>query len=63
MAAPGGMGNLAADGGDPRISSERPNAYIRPQHRKPHDSSVTFEEYYYYAELARAEEDHVAEKV
>ncbi|RHZ64921.1 putative amino acid transporter [Aspergillus thermomutatus] len=30
---------------------------VRPQHRKLHDSSVTFEEYYYYAQLTRAEED------
>lgn len=30
---------------------------IRPQHRPIHDSSVSFEEYNYYAQLARAEED------
>ena len=31
--------------------------YIKPQHRKPHDPSVSFEEYYYYAEKTRKEED------
>jgi hypothetical protein len=29
---------------------------IKPQARKPHDSSVSFEEYYYYAQKTRAEE-------
>lgn len=29
----------------------------RPQHRKPHDPSVSFEEYRYYAKITRAEED------
>ena len=36
--------------------------YVRPQHRKQHDPSVTFEEYHYYANLARAEEDAKAPK-
>lgn len=29
---------------------------IRPQHRKPHDPDVTFEEYHYYARRTRDEE-------
>ena len=33
---------------------------IRPQHRKLHDPSVTFEEYHYYAKLTRAEEDNAS---
>ena len=32
-------------------------AYTLPQLRKLHDPSVTFEEYHYYAEKTRAEED------
>ena len=31
--------------------------YIRPQDRRLHDPSVTFEEYYYYAQRTRIEED------
>jgi hypothetical protein len=63
--------SLMGDGGDPRLhEKERDFADglearevrearggIRPQHRRLHDSSVTFEEYNYYAQLARAEED------
>ena len=30
--------------------------YIRPQHRKPHDPAVTFEEYHFYAQKTREEE-------
>ena len=30
--------------------------YIKPQHRKPHDNTVTFEEYHYYAHKTREEE-------
>ena len=30
--------------------------YIKPQHRKPHDPDVKFEEYYYYAQKTRQEE-------
>jgi hypothetical protein len=33
---------------------------IKPQHRPLHDASVTLEEYMYYAEKTRAEEDSVA---
>ncbi len=59
------MGNMALDGGDPRLSftdedkfaGEGIVAYTRPQLRKLHDPSVTFEEYHYYARIARAEED------
>lgn len=62
------LANLAVDG-DPRLhekereiienlSVESPSTGIRPQHRKLHDTSVTFEEYYHYAQLTRAEEEH-----
>lgn len=63
------LGSLALDGGDPRLhSKEREkvdvlaanNEYgtgLRPQHRKLHDPTVTFEEYHHYAQLTRAEED------
>lgn len=62
------LGSLALDGGDPRLhNKERENIDVlaanemsggtRPQHRKLHDPSVTFEEYYHYAQLTRAEED------
>ncbi|KAH7311499.1 putative amino acid transporter [Stachybotrys elegans] len=33
------------------------SAALRPQQRKLHDKEVTFEEYYYYAQKTRAEED------
>jgi hypothetical protein len=57
------VGQLAGDGGDPRLSSERvEQSYVRPQHRKPHDSTVTFEEYHHYANLSRAEEDALSKK-
>lgn len=57
--------SVMGDGGDPRIhEKERDFADaaearggIRPQHRALHDSSVSFEEYNYYAQLSRAEED------
>jgi hypothetical protein len=62
------LGSLALDGGDPRLHTKEREKIdilaatdvrngIRPQHRKLHDSSVTFEEYHYYAEQTRAEED------
>jgi len=59
------MANLALDGGDPRLSVDEgkgphgmsPMAYTLPQMRKLHDPSITFEEYHYYAEKTRAEED------
>lgn len=53
---------FASDGGDPRINNpvidgEGP---VAPQARPLHDPAVTFEEYRYYAELTRAEEDEAA---
>ncbi|CRG86545.1 putative GABA transporter 2 [Talaromyces islandicus] len=51
------------DGGDVRLNEkERDFADtrmgMRPQQRSLYDSSVTFEEYHYYAQLTRAEEDN-----
>ncbi|KAI1324924.1 transmembrane amino acid transporter protein-domain-containing protein [Xylariaceae sp. FL0255] len=34
------------------------NYYFPPRERATHDPSVTFEEYHYYAQLTRAEEEH-----
>ena len=59
------MAGLALEGGDPRMSVDEGKgphgmssmAYTLPQMRKIHDSAVTFEEYHYYAEKTRAEED------
>jgi hypothetical protein len=50
--------NLAI-GRDARLSNAGldQQTYLRPQHRKLHDHTVTFEEYYYYANLTRAAED------
>ncbi|KAJ5723155.1 hypothetical protein N7488_001190 [Penicillium malachiteum] len=62
------LGSLAADG-DVRLHEKERDAIasfdadspgpgtIRPQHRKLHDTSVTFEEYHHYANLTRVEED------
>lgn len=61
------LANLAVDG-DPRLhekereiienlSVQSPGTGVRPQHRKLHDTSVTFEEYHHYAQLTRAEEE------
>ncbi|KAJ5913617.1 hypothetical protein N7504_002500 [Penicillium tannophilum] len=61
------LANLAVEG-DPRLHEKEreiidnlavqsPGTGIRPQHRKLHDTSVTFEEYYHYAQLTRAEEE------
>ena len=63
------LGTLALDGGDPRLhTKEREKIDVlaanemstatRPQHRKLHDKSVTFEEYHYYALQTRAEEEN-----
>lgn len=65
-----GMGNLALDGGDPRLNGTEGEfagqgivAYIRPQMRALHDPNVSFEEYYYYAKQTRAIEDaHIVPK-
>ena len=62
------MANLAMEGGDPRLSVDEGKganglssmAHTLPQMRKLHDSSITFEEYNYYAEKTRAEEDQAA---
>lgn len=62
MAAPA---SVLLDGGDPRLNEKERDLAdamearggLRPQHRPLHDSSVSFEEYNYYAQLARAEED------
>lgn len=59
------MANLALEGGDPRLSVDEGKgpygmssmAHTLPQMRKLHDPSISFEEYYYYAEKTRAEED------
>ncbi|KAK4973984.1 hypothetical protein LTR28_010934 [Elasticomyces elasticus] len=50
---------FAADGGDPRLHGAVVGQadYVAPRIRKLHDSSIMFEEYLYYAELTRAEED------
>ena len=56
---------LAGEGGDPRLHADSTAgiagpgsaAYTRPQGRKLHDPSVTFEEYVYWAAKTRAEED------
>lgn len=55
--------NVALDGGDPRLSVSEGQmggqgivAYSRPQMKLLHDPSVSFEEYLYYAEKTRAEE-------
>lgn len=57
------VGGLLPDEKDPRIPSpyldiaDRINdGRIAPQHRKLYDSTVSFEEYHYYAELTRAEQ-------
>ncbi|KAJ5309609.1 uncharacterized protein N7443_002070 [Penicillium atrosanguineum] len=68
------VANLALDRGDPRlhekerevqdtlVSAQAVGVALRPQHRKLHDRSVTFEEYHYYAQRTRAEEDLLTEK-
>jgi hypothetical protein len=55
------QGNFAMGGGDPRVRDaglEQSN-YIRPQMRKLHDHTVTFEEYHYYANLTREREERL----
>lgn len=58
------LGVMALDGGDPRLADKEGEfagqgivAYTRPQMRPLHDTSITFEEYHYYALQSRAEED------
>jgi hypothetical protein len=40
----------------PNLQEPLPGAVIKPQSRRPHDPTVTFEEYYYYASRTRQEE-------
>lgn len=55
----GMAGLVAADGGDPRlgVSQAAVNAMVRPQERGLYDINVPFEEYYYFAQKTRAEEE------
>lgn len=62
MAKVGGLGEK-----DPRLSLNHQGAsfvvaHARPQHRKLYDPSVTLEEYLYYAEKTRADQN-AAEKI
>ena len=54
------VGDMIGEGKDPRLSlggkSPLFDGRIRPQHRKLYDSSVTFEEYAYYAKKTRADQ-------
>ena len=59
--ASGGIGNFAGDGVDPRVSTDPGrNCPIMPQERLLHDPAVTLDEYCYYAEKTRAEEDEAS---
>ena len=52
-----GMGNLALDGGDPRLSMGQGQVTVPAVTRhKLHDPSVTFEEYLFYAKIQREQE-------
>ena len=58
------VGTMALDGGDPRLGGLEGElagqgivAYNRPQMRALHDPSVSFEEYWYYSQQTRAEEE------
>ena len=55
---------MALDGGDPRLSIQEGTlagkgivAYTKPQTRRLHDPNVSFEEYFYYAQQTRFEEE------
>ncbi|KAH8177883.1 transmembrane amino acid transporter protein [Sarocladium implicatum] len=52
-----GLGNIPVDKEDRSDSVGSSTAAIPPQRRALHDSTVTFEEYFYYAQKTRAEED------
>jgi len=54
----------AGEDPDQKTSVDSPShgGPIKPQHRAFHDPLVTFEEYQYYAERTRAEEDNFAEE-
>jgi hypothetical protein len=58
MAAAGAVnaGNLAVEGGDPRLPSFDEAIHLQEDFRHSNDDSVTFEEYVYYAAITRAEE-------
>lgn len=59
MAVP--FATLAGDGNDPRLNSvsgaDTNPLNVRPHMRLLHDPAVSFEEYHYYANQTRAEED------
>jgi len=59
MAGTGEIAGFAADGGDPRIDFESVENSIPLglSHKLLHDPSVLFEEYRYFAEKTRAEEE------
>lgn len=46
---------LAASGNE--LAAQTTSAYVRPQARKLHDPDVSFEEYHFYAERTRKEQD------
>lgn len=48
--------SIPADAQDVAIAS---STYIRPQHRQAYDHTISFEEYYYYAQKTREEEQHL----
>lgn len=52
-----GLGNVEVEKDNRSDSLGSSTTAIPPQRRKLHDSSVTFEEYFYYAQRTRAEED------
>ncbi|KAK0383983.1 hypothetical protein NLU13_8072 [Sarocladium strictum] len=52
-----GSGNEGADRGNLGSVGSSNTIHTRPQQRKLHDSGVSFEEYFYYAQKTRAEED------
>lgn len=60
------FGGMMPDEKDPRLSenfgiADRiSDGRIAPQHRKLYDSTVSFEEYHYYAELTREDQAHAS---
>jgi len=71
LALDGGDPRLSVDAGDTKLkeegiissnASDHITPAIRPQHRPPHDSTISFEEYAYYAHKTRLEEEeHVGD--
>lgn len=52
-----GMGNMALDGGDPRLSMGEGQVTVPTIIRhKLHDPNVKFEEYLFYAKIQREQE-------